>query len=273
MSIDSDSAAIVIDDLTLGYQRHPAVHHVDCRIETGSLTALIGPNGAGKTTLLRGLAGELAPFTGQITSNSAGKTAFLPQMHNIDFAIPLSVEEAVAMGLWQRIGIEKGIGKHERQMIADALQAVKLRPGDRRQLGELSGGVLQRVLFARMMLRDADVILLDEPFQSVDERTTSDLLDVVVRWHEEGKTVIVSLHDLDLVRTRFPQAMLLARELLCHGPAAKIATVANLERARGMCAGFDEKAKVCEHKSKMPGFAENPNERASGVSSPSLYGN
>ena len=271
----NDKAAVAMCDLTLGYQRHPAVHHVNCEIESGSLTALIGPNGAGKTTLLRSLAGELKPLGGSIVKKPRLQTAFLPQTHNIDFSVPMTVEETVAMGLWDQIGLLAAVGEDERRKIDSALEAVKLAPGDRRLLGKLSGGVLQRVLFARLMLREADLILLDEPFQAVDRGTIRDLFDVISRWHEDGKTVIISLHDLEIVRTFFPQAMLIARDLLAHGPSREIATLDNLERARGLCAGFDERARECEQEtgtSKLS-LSDKPGDHSHNISSTtSLHG-
>ena len=245
------NVAVAMRDLTLGYQRHPAVHHVDCEIALGSLTALIGPNGAGKTTFLRGLAKELKPLGGSIFKKRSLKTVLLPQSHNIDFSVPITVEEAVAMGMWNQVGLLGAIGRNGRERIAAALEAVGLKSGDRRLLGELSCGVLQRVLFARLILRDADLILLDEPFQCIDSITVEDLLVVIDRWHEQGKTVIVSLHDLEITRSRFPRTIMLARELLEHGSSGETATPENLDRARQLCVRFDEHSKECKRQMRI----------------------
>ena len=116
---------------------------------------------------------------------------------------------------------------------------------ERRPIGALSGGQMQRVLFARLLLQEADVILLDEPFTAIDAKTAADLMALVQRWHGEGRTVVAVLHDLDAVRAQFPDTLMIAREMVAHGPTAQVLTPANLLRARAMCEAFDEAAAVC----------------------------
>ncbi len=200
--------------------------------------------------MLRGIAGQLPLQGGKIEIASGTRIAFLPQRRNLDLAVPISVEDMVAMGLWEEIGPFGQVSAGHKRRIAQALGAVKLAAGDRRPLARLSGGVLQRVLFARLMLQNADLILLDEPFRAIDSRTVEDLLAVLAQWHAEGRTVLAALHDLEIVRARFPSAMLLARELLAHGASNEVATDANLERARQISIEFDEKADECERESE-----------------------
>jgi zinc/manganese transport system ATP-binding protein len=234
-----------IRDLTLGYDRHPAVHHLDLDMAKGSLTAIVGPNGAGKSTLLKGLIGELQPLEGRILRTSA-RLAYLPQLSEVDRSFPLSVGSFVAMGLWHRVGAFGRIGSADAPRVAEALAAVGLTGFDRRSISALSGGQVQRVMFARLLLQDADLILLDEPFAALDTRTAADLLEVVRRWHGEGRTVVAVLHDLDAVHRHFPQTLLLAREKVAHGPTAQVLTAANLFLARQMCEAFDEAAPQCD---------------------------
>ncbi|MBD3788392.1 MAG: ATP-binding cassette domain-containing protein, partial [Sphingomonadales bacterium] len=129
--------------------------------------------------------------------------------------------------------------------IATALAAVGLTGFERRPIGALSGGQMQRVLFARLLLQEADVILLDEPFTAIDAKTAADLMALVRRWHGEGRTVVAVLHDLDTVRAEFPETLMIARELVAHGPTAQVLTAANLLRARAMSEAFDDNAPVC----------------------------
>jgi zinc/manganese transport system ATP-binding protein len=241
--------AIGLRDLTLGYDRHPAVHHLTGEIPPGALLAVCGPNGAGKSTLIKALVGIVRPMGGAIDLGGArGKRdtiAYLPQAAQIDLGFPIDVFDMAAMGLWRSIGLFRGLSAADRQKVRDALAAVGLTGFERRQIGALSGGQAQRLLFARLMLQDASVILLDEPFSAIDERTVDDLLALIARWHGEGRTVVAVLHDFDMVRRRFPDTLLLAREKIFWGPTDAALSPENLARARKMIEAFDEAAPAC----------------------------
>lgn len=236
--------AIVLHDLTLGYDRHPAVHHLEATIPSGSLTAIVGPNGAGKSTILKGIVGALTPLEGRISLGPA-RIAYLPQQAEIDRSFPISVRDLVAMGLWAEIGAFGRIGPAQADRIAVALSAVGLTGFEQRPIAALSGGQMQRVLFARLLLQEAEVILLDEPFTAIDAKTVADLMALVQRWHGEGRTVVAVLHDFDMVRSQFPDTLMIARELVAYGPTAQVLTAANLLRARAMSEAFDDNAPVC----------------------------
>ena len=196
-------------DVTLGYDRHPAVHHLSGEIGAGALLAVVGPNGAGKSTLFRGIIGVLKPLTGSISLGGVDirDIAYLPQVTDIDRSFPISVFDFVGTGLWRATGFFGGIGKAQREQIDRALLAVGLTGFENRNIGTLSGGQFQRLLFARVLLQDARLIVLDEPFNAIDFRTAADLLALVKRWHAEGRTVLAALHDMDLVRTHFPETL------------------------------------------------------------------
>ena len=240
-------AALKFHDLTLGYDRHPAVHHLDGMVEQGSLTAVVGPNGAGKSTLFKGIVGTLRPLAGRIErgGHTVREIAYLPQIADIDRTFPINVYDMVSMGLWRRSGLFGGIGRKERAEIETALAAVGLTGFEDRAIATLSGGQMQRTLFARLLLQDADLIVLDEPFNAIDTKTCADLLDLVRRWHRERRTVLAALHDMDLVQTSFPQALLLARTPVAWGPTREVLTPENLLKARRMCEAFDEHAHEC----------------------------
>ncbi len=163
-------AAIRFEDVTLGYGRRPAVHHLRGALPQGSLSAGVGPNGAGKSTLLKAVAGALPPLEGriEIAGGSRRRVAYLPQAAEIDRSFPLSLYDLVAMGLWGRAGLFGGIGRGQRAAIEEAIAAVGLTGFERRAIGTLSGGQMQRALFARLLLQDASLILLDEPFTAID---------------------------------------------------------------------------------------------------------
>jgi zinc/manganese transport system ATP-binding protein len=224
-------AAIRFHDLTLGYDRHPAVHHLSGEVAKGSLTALVGPNGGGKSTLLKGITGALAPLDGRIELGT-DSLAYLPQIAEIDLSFPISVFDLVAAGLWKQTGLFGGIGAAERARVARALARLGLSGFENRPIGTLSGGQMQRALFARLMLQDARLILLDEPFAAIDERTVEDLVEIIAQWHEEGRTIIAVLHDLDLVKRHFPLSLMLAREPVAWGLTQAVLTPVNLAKAR-----------------------------------------
>jgi zinc/manganese transport system ATP-binding protein len=240
------AALLQFRDVTLGYERHPAVHHLSGVVEAGALLAVVGPNGAGKSTLFKGIAGLLPPLAGTIERGLAPRDiAYLPQAAEIDRSFPIHVYDLIAMGLWRRIGAVGGIGMRERKMIRGAIAAVGLTGFERRQIAALSGGQMQRALFARLLLQDSSLVVLDEPFNAVDDKTVRDLIDIIGRWHGEGRTVLAALHDLDLVRRDFPQTLLIAREPVAWGETARVLTADNLAKARRMCEAFDESAAAC----------------------------
>jgi zinc/manganese transport system ATP-binding protein len=240
-------AALRFHNLTLGYDRHPAVHHLDGAVEKGALLAIVGPNGAGKSTLFKGITGAIAPLSGSIERDGIDPRdiAYLPQVADIDRTFPINVYDMVAMGLWRRNGLFGGIGRNERGTIEGAIATVGLTGFEKRSIGTLSGGQMQRMLFARLLIQDARVIVLDEPFTAIDERTATDLLKLVRQWHGEGRTVLAALHDMGLVRASFPQTLLLAREPVAWGATDDVLTAENMNKSRLMCEAFDDQAAAC----------------------------
>jgi len=186
----------------------------------GSLTALTGDNGAGKTTLLRALAGLHAPASGTIDRGGLAPSdiALLPQGSQLDRAFPIACRDVVALGLAGRLGPFAGIGAAQLRSAEQALAAVGLADMGKRAIGALSAGQFQRVLFARLMLQDAPVLLLDEPFSTVDTATAADLLTILHRWHKDGKTIVVVLHDPDMVQKHFPDTLHLDGAQTTWGP-------------------------------------------------------
>jgi zinc/manganese transport system ATP-binding protein len=239
-------SALHLDNLTLGYDRHPAVHHLDGEIAAGTLLAVVGPNGAGKSTLLRGLAGLIAPLDGAIhREGDRCAVAYLPQSTEIDRSFPISVFDLASSGIWPATGWFGGVRSDGTQRVIEALAAVGLSGFENRWIGTLSGGQMQRLMFARVMLQDARILLLDEPFNALDARTTADLLAIIHFWHGEGRTVIAALHDMALVREHFPHTLLLARSAVAWDRTAIVLTEPNLARARLMCEAFDDSADPC----------------------------
>lgn len=241
------SFALSFEGVTLGYGGAPAVLTLDAIIPEGSLTAVVGPNGAGKSTLLKGIAGVLAPLEGQLELGVMARAdiAYLPQQSEIDKSFPVSVVELVATGLWREVGAFGGMRKMHHRRVAEAIAAVGLEGFEARPIGTLSGGQMQRTLFARLLLQNARLVLLDEPFTAIDAGTMADLISLVQRWSGEGRTVLTVLHDMDVVRTHFPETLLLARELVAYGATADVLTSENQFRARQMCEACAGPAHTC----------------------------
>lgn len=235
------------DNLTLGYEAHPAVHHLNCGVAAGALLALVGPNGAGKSTLFKGIMGQIQPLDGHIHLNGIEKKdiAYLPQLNQLDRSFPITVQELVALGAWNDIGAFGRLKKRHKEQVAFALSQLSLTGFEQRLISSLSGGQMQRVLFARLLVQDAKLILLDEPFTGVDSRTTHDLLHMISAWHQQGKTIIAVLHDLEQVRHNFPECLLLSREPIAFGPTSEVLTDDNWLRARKLNEAFDEHAVYC----------------------------
>jgi len=223
------------------------VHHLDGAVQSGSLTAVVGPNGAGKSTLFKGVVGVIKPLAGRIERHGVRPQdiAYLPQIAEIDRSFPISVYDMVSMGLWRGKGLFGGIGSKDRDTVESAISAVGLAGFEPRPIGTLSGGQMQRMLFARLLLQDARVIVLDEPFNAIDAKTCADLLALVRRWHSEQRTVLAAMHDLEMVKVNFPETLLLAREPVAWGATADVLTPENMLKARRMCEAFDEQAEAC----------------------------
>lgn len=238
--------ALVLRDLTLGYNRHPAVHHLSGTVATGSLTAVVGANGSGKSTLMKGIVGVLKPMDGEIANPRGARIAYLPQQSELDRSFPARVIDLVSLGLWPRRGLLGRIRPEDRQAVAKALSAVGLEGFESRPIDTLSGGQLQRALFARVLVQDAEIILLDEPFNAIDAKTVVDLIALIKRWHGEKRTIMVVAHDLELVREHFPETLLMARQPVAWGRTAEALRPENLMQARRFDEAWRDDAPWCE---------------------------
>jgi zinc/manganese transport system ATP-binding protein len=220
--------------LALGYGGEAIVRDLDGAFAAGQATALIGPNGSGKSTLLKAVAGLIAPMAGRIAIDGVARRdiAYLAQDGGVDRDFPISVEDLVALGFERQLGLFGGVGPAERGRLAAAIAAVGLTGLERRPIRALSGGQFQRALFARVIVQDAPVIVLDEPFAGLDARTTSALGELVRRWADEGRTVLAALHDLDLARALCGQTLVFARQVVAWGPTAEALSPQSIERAR-----------------------------------------
>lgn len=221
---------IEISHLSHKFGEITALNNLNLKIEPGSLVAITGANGTGKSTLLKLIAGLYKPTQGNIICHSHRK-AFLPQRSEMDRTFPLRVLDVAAMGLWSELGLSKRLSHKFHQRVMGALVQVGLESLSQRSILALSGGQLQRLLFARLILQDAPLILLDEPFAALDRTTTIELMHLLIKWHQEGRTILAVMHDLELVKKYFEQTMLLAHDLIAFGPTSKVLTAKNFAGA------------------------------------------
>ncbi len=224
---------ITVKNLTVCYGGTVAIQNISGVFEAGSLTAVVGPNGGGKSTFVKALQKLVKPSKGSVVHHCMRvcDTAYLPQQTDLDSTFPLTVYDVVGMGLWRRKGTFKGYTEEDHLKIIDALKKVDLKTFEHRSIGSLSGGQFQRMLFARIILQDSSLIILDEPFNSIDHQTYMHLMELIQEWHHKNKTIIVVLHNLDLVKEFFPETLLIGRSCVGWGPTKKILTAAHIQQS------------------------------------------
>jgi zinc/manganese transport system ATP-binding protein len=219
-----------LHDVSVGYGSHLALAPVSGAFKAGALTAIVGANGAGKSSLLKAMVGLVPCASGHVDRGSlrAAQVAYLPQQAVLDRSFPISVGDLVGMGDWAHSGWAGALFPRLRGRIDAALASVGMAGMAGRSIAALSVGQFQRVLFARLCVQDAPVLLLDEPFAAVDEATTRILLDRMLAWGRDGRTVIAVLHDLAMVRAHFPQTLLLAGGPVAWGATTDVLPAAGL---------------------------------------------
>ena len=237
--------SIKIQNLTVSYNFHPAVHHLNATINQGQWLAVVGPNGAGKSTLLNVLSGIISEYEGSIEGINPNNVAYLPQQTKLDKDFPITVLELISTGLWQEIGFSGGLSDTQIERCMNALETVGLDGFENRLINTLSGGQLQRSLFARVLMQDRQIILLDEPFNAIDTKTLTDLTLVIKEWQNKNRTIIMVTHDLEYVKDNCPTSMLLAKECIDFGLTKSVLTKENLENAKQVSEAFDENAAWC----------------------------
>ena len=218
------SAVLEIRNLALGYPELTLFRGLSLDVERGSTLAILGANGSGKSTFVKMLLGLMAPLSGKLNwpAGQPKEVGYLAQMTEFDRRFPLRVRDLVAMGAWKGFGIRGHLDRETKRKVAYALEAAGVLDIADRSLHTLSGGQLQRALFARVIMQDAPLILLDEPFTAVDQTTEAHLLSLIDRWRDEGRAVVLVVHDLSSVLDHCDTALLLGNGQACHGPVEEI---------------------------------------------------
>ena len=220
--------AIEIKNLTVAYGENIALEDLNLNIEVGSLMALVGPNGAGKSTLIKTILKFLKQITGKIKIN-AKTLAYVPQRNSVDWDFPTTLFDVVEMGCYGRVGLFKRVSKEEKQKVLKAIEQVGMLEFKDRQISELSGGQQQRAFIARALVQEADIYLMDEPFQGVDSTTEKSIVEILKQLKAEGKTIIVVHHDLQTVPAYFESVALINKAVIVSGKVSEVFTQENID--------------------------------------------
>ena len=220
--------AIEIKNLTVAYGENIALEDLNLEIEVGSLMALVGPNGAGKSTLIKTILKFLKQITGEIKIN-AKTLAYVPQRNSVDWDFPTTLFDVVEMGCYGRVGLFKRVNKEEKQKVLKAIEQVGMLEFKDRQISELSGGQQQRAFIARALVQEADIYLMDEPFQGVDSTTEKSIVEILKQLKAEGKTIIVVHHDLQTVPAYFESVALINKAVIVSGKVSEVFTQENID--------------------------------------------
>lgn len=227
---------IEIEKLVVAYDEDkPVLDNFNLGIEKGKMTAFVGPNGAGKSTLIKAILEFVKPITGSITINGKKyaqekkKIAYVPQRGSVDWDFPTTLYDVVEMGSYGRVGFLKRVPKSEKNRVMEAIEKVDMLEYVDRQISQLSGGQQQRVFIARALVQDAEIYLLDEPFQGIDKKTEGSIVKILKGLREEGKTVIVVHHDLQTVPEYFDEVVLINRKVIASGKVNEVFTKENID--------------------------------------------
>jgi manganese transport system ATP-binding protein len=239
----SASAAerIVVDNLCVDYHGVVALHDASLRVRAGSICGLVGMNGAGKSTLFKALMGFVRPSRGAITINGrplpealrSQAVAYVPQTESVDWNFPVSVANVVMMGRYGSMNLLRIPRRRDHRAVRESLGRVDLWDLRHRQIGQLSGGQRKRAFLARAIAQGASVLLLDEPFNGVDIRTERMMIELFQQFRGEGRSLLISTHDLSHVTGFCDRVVLINKTVLAYGETSEVFTEENLARTFG----------------------------------------
>ncbi|EMW5544929.1 metal ABC transporter ATP-binding protein [Enterococcus faecium] len=228
---------LIIHDLSVSYGEFPVFTDLSVQFNPGKITGIIGPNGAGKSTLIKSLLGLIKTKKGKCNYNGKNirevqkKIAYVEQRKDLDLSFPINVYELVLTGSYGKLGLFKTPGEDEKKACEEAIKKVNMSNYCDRQIGNLSGGQLQRIFVARAILQQAEIVILDEPFVGIDLESEGAIMKILKQWRDENKTIIVVHHDLNKVFDYFDELVVMNHGIIDYGPTKEVYNSKNIEKA------------------------------------------
>lgn len=235
------STAINAENVTVHYGQTLALDDVSVDIPAAQICGLLGMNGSGKSTLFKALMGLVKPDHGSIRllgraprqARREGLIAYVPQSEAVDWTFPVTVADVVMMGRYGHLGLTRRPRAADRAAVAAALERVGLTELSGNPIGALSGGQRKRAFVARGIAQEAALLFLDEPFAGVDKRSEATIAALLRELRDEGRTIMISTHDLASVPELCDSAVLLQQQVIAHGPLEEVLAPETLARTFG----------------------------------------
>lgn len=230
---------ITVKNLTISYNKKPAIKGINLEVDEGSIIGILGPNGAGKSTLIKGILCLLPPETGEVkvfdkpVKESLKRIAYIPQKEQFDWDFPINVSEVVMMGRYPYISLFGRPDENDRLIVKEVLEKVEMSDNQFTQIRNLSGGQQQRIFLARALAQESDIYLLDEPFVGVDAKTEKAIFELIKELKEKNKTILIVHHDLSKVKEYFDKVILINQTLVAFGDTDKAFTPELINKAYG----------------------------------------
>jgi ABC-type Mn2+/Zn2+ transport system ATPase subunit len=236
------NSMITLNDVTFGYSlKSPIVEGINLTIFKGQFVGLLGPSGSGKTTLLKLIIGLIKPWHGSIIFHDSSSVrsskvtiGYVPQVESVDWNFPVTVREVVGMGIWDQSGITPWLEKNAKEEIDNLLQGLGIVEYASRQIHQLSGGEQQRVFLARALIRNPDILVLDEPTSGVDHKTREKIIGILNDLNVGGMTIVVTTHDIQGIARRLPWIVCINHHIIAEGKPEYTLTENNLLETYGL---------------------------------------